>query len=472
MQSINTDLCIIGAGSGGLSVAAAASQMGLNVVLIEKGKMGGDCLNYGCVPSKSILAAARVANTMRHADQFGIASVEQQVDYVKLRDHVRGVIAAIAPHDSVERFEGLGVTVLLGAARFVGKNEVQVNDTVIKAKRIVIATGGRAAVPPIPGLDNTPYFTNETIFDLAEKPEHLIVIGGGPIGCELAQAHALLGVKVTILEGVKILPKDDDECVAVVRQQLENDGITIKEGIKVATVSGSEKNITVTIEEDGQEQQISGSHLLLATGRRPNIEGLDCEKAGVQTDKLGVLVDARLRSSNKKIYAIGDVARTFQFTHTAGYHAGIVIRNALFRQPAKVDYRAMPWVTYTEPEMAHVGMNEMIAGESGIQYKVLKMPVSEIDRNQAEHETRGLIKVLVTPKGKVLGATIVGAAAGELILPWCLAIQNKLKIAQLASVVVPYPTRNDITKRVAGSFFTETLYSPKVRKIVRFLAKF
>lgn len=383
METTTADLCIIGAGSGGLSVAAAASQMGLNVVLVEKGKMGGDCSNYGCVPSKSLLAVGKHADAMRHADVFGMTSVNPEVDYVKLRDYIRGVIDTIAPNDSVERFEGLGVNVILGAAHFVGKNEVEANEKRVKAKRFVIAAGARAAVPPIPGLDNTPYFTNETIFDLAEKPKHLIVVGGGPIGCELAQAYALFGAKVTILEGIKLLPRDDLECVEVIRQRLKRNGIDIFEGIKVTNIVGSDKTITVTIEEDGQEKSIHGSYLLMATGRCPNIDELDCEKAGVETDKLGVIVDGRLRSSNKKIYAIGDVARTFQFTHAAGYHAEIVIRNALFRQPAKVNYKAMPWVTYTEPEMAHVGMNEMIAEDSGFKYKVLKMNMSEIDRNQA-----------------------------------------------------------------------------------------
>ena len=293
MQTIITDLCVIGAGSAGLSVAAGASQMGLNVVLIEKEKMGGDCLNYGCVPSKSILAAAKVADTMRHADKFGITGVSPAVDYVKLRDHIRSVIDAIAPHDSVERFESLGVTVVLGEAHFIGRNTVEVNNQCIKAKRIVIATGARATIPVIPGIEKTPHFTNKTIFDLAEKPAHLIVIGGGPIGCELAQAHALLGAKVTILEGANILPKDDPECVDRLRQRFLRDGIDVHEKIRITNVEGAEKNIMVTVEQAEEKKQIQGSHLLLATGRRANIENLDCEKAGVATDSLGIIVDTR-----------------------------------------------------------------------------------------------------------------------------------------------------------------------------------
>ncbi len=469
---LKVDLCVIGAGSAGLSVAAAASQMGLKVVLIEKAKMGGDCLNYGCVPSKSLLAAAKCANTMRHSDVFGISKVEPQVDYLKLRDHIRGVIEKIAPHDSVERFTGLGVTVILGAARFVNRRTIDVGGERVVAKRFVIATGASPATPPIPGLAETPFLTNETIFDLAEKPEHLIVIGGGPIGCELAQAHLLLGAKVTVLELFNILPKDDAECADIIRQKMLSQGLQLFERIKVDSVKKTSSGVAVDINIDGNKQTIEGSHLLVSAGRKLNIDGLDLEKAGVKFSDRGIAVDARLRTSNKKIFAIGDVIGSFQFTHIASYHAGIVIRNALFHLPAKVDYKSLPWVTYTEPEMAHVGLNEVMAKDKGVQYKILKMDVSEIDRNQAEHQTDGLIKVLVTPKGKILGATIVGAEAGELILPWCLAIQNNLKISAMASVIVPYPTRNDISKRVAGSFFTKTLYSPKMKRIIRFLANF
>ena len=472
MKTITVDLCILGAGSGGLSVASAASQMGLNVALIEKNKMGGDCLNYGCVPSKSILAAAKCAKIIRDTEPFGIENTEPKVDYTKLRDHIRGVIETIAPHDSVERFTGLGVTVLLGPACFVERNVVEVNDQRIKAKRFVIATGSRASIPPIPGLDQVPYLTNETIFDLSEKPEHLIVIGGGPIGCELAQAHCLLGTKVTLLEVFNILPKDDSECVDVIRQHLLSDGMNLYEKVKVDRIEKTSTGIAVSIVRDGKKETIEGSHLLIATGRKPNVNDLGLEKAGVKYTERGILVDSRLRTSNKRIFAVGDVAGGFQFTHIAGYHAGIVIRNALFHLPAKVDYKAVPWVTYTKPEMAHVGLNEAMAKDKGIRYQILTTPFSDIDRSQAERQTKGLIKVLVSPKGVILGTTIVGAEAGELILPWVLAIQNNLKIGAMAGVIVPYPTRNDISKRVAGSFYTKTLYSPKVQRIVRFLAKF
>ncbi len=472
METLEVDLCIIGAGSGGLSVAASASQMGLKVALIEKDKMGGDCLNYGCVPSKSLLAAAKKAHTLRHIEKFGIANVEPQVNYFAVKEHVHRVIANIAPHDSADRFVGLGVIVIRATARFISRNEVSADDRIIKAKRFVIAAGSQPAIPPIPGLENISYFTNETIFDLDQKPDKLIVIGGGPIGCELAQAHRLLGAEVTVLEMFKIMPKDDPELVAIVREQLIKDGIVIHEDAKIVEATKKDSGIEVTFTKNDQQQTVSGSHLLIATGRKVNVEGLDLEKAGIDYTSRGIKVDARLRTSNKRIYAIGDIAGSYQFTHAASYHAGVVIRNALFHLPAKVNYSAMPWVTYTLPELAHVGQNEQQAREQGLNFRVIKQPFSEVDRSQAEADIVGMIKVIATPKGQILGVSIVGSEAGELIVPWILAIQKKLKLSAMAGLIVPYPTRSDISKQVAGKFFTKTLYSTKMRRLVRFLSQF
>ncbi len=358
MQNIKIDLCIIGAGSGGLSVAAGAVQMGASVVLIESGKMGGDCLNYGCVPSKAIIAAARKANAFRTADAFGIENTSPNVDYAKIASHIKKVIATIAPNDSVERFTKLGVNVIQGEGYFIDPKTVQVGEQQIQARRFVISTGSSAAIPPIPGLEDTPFYTNENIFDLSEQPEHLVIIGGGPIGCELAQAHLLLGTKVTLLEGFSIMPKDDQDAVKVVKENFLTQGLNLFEGIKVENCAVENKKIQVTIDNKGTKQVIEGSHLLIAAGRKPNLEDLQLEKANISYHPRGINVDARLRSSNKKVFAIGDAAGSFQFTHAAGYHAGIVIRNALFHLPAKVSYKAMPWVTYTTPELAHVGLNE------------------------------------------------------------------------------------------------------------------
>jgi len=471
-ELIQTDICVIGAGSGGLSVAAGAAQMGAKTVLIEKGKMGGDCLNYGCVPSKALIAAGHAANTTRHAGKFGVNGHEPEVNFAAVNDHVHSVIAAIAPHDSVERFEGLGVNVIQGAARFTGPREVEVNGTRIRAKRFVVATGSSAAHPPIPGLKDVPYFTNETIFDLRDRPEHLIVIGGGPIGSELAQAHRRLGSKVTLVEMFKILGKDDPEVTGIVRERLAEEGIEMLEGVKISGVAQAGNGISVTIDADGETTTLTGSHLLVAAGRRPNVDGLDLEKAGIEFSPKGIKVDDRLRTTNKRVFAIGDVAGGYQFTHMAGYHAGIVIRNALFRLPAKVNYDAVPWVTYTDPEIAHVGMTEADARTRyGETIKVLRWSFDENDRAQAERETDGLIKVVVAKGGRILGVSIAGPHAGELLMPWVLAISQKLKIGAMASFIAPYPTLGEVSKRVAGSYFTPALFGARTRKLVGLLQR-
>jgi len=471
--TIETDICVIGGGSGGLSVAAGASQMGARTVLIEKGRMGGDCLNFGCVPSKALIAAGHAAHTLRRSSRFGIRAGEPAIDFQGVHDHVQGVIQAIAPNDSVERFTGLGVTVLQAAARFTGPNELDADGTRVRAKYFVVATGSSAGVPPIPGLDTVPYLINETVFDLTEGPAHLIVIGGGPIGCELAQAHRRLGAKVTVLEMFSILGKDDPEVTDVAKRRLCQEGIALREGIKVKRVGPDDAGVAVEIEQDGKTERITGSHLLIAAGRSANVDGLNLEAAGVTYSKKGIEVDARLRSSNKRIYAIGDVAGGLQFTHVANYHAGIVIRNILFWLPSKVDYRAVPWVTYTDPEIAHVGQTEAQARQAlGKDIRVLRFAVHENDRAQAERETDGLIKVVTDKRGRVLGTSIAAARAGELLLPWVVAVDQKQKISKLASLVAPYPTLSEISKRVAGSYYIPSLFSEKTRKIVRFLMKF
>ncbi len=469
---LDVDICVIGAGSGGLSVAAGAAQMGASTVLIEKHKMGGDCLNTGCVPSKALLAAGHAAESIRGAARFGVDAALQGIDAARVFGHVHGTIAAIAPMDSVERFEGLGVKVIEAAGRFTGPREVEAAGRRIRARRFVVATGSRAFVPPVPGIEDVAYVTNETVFDQQTLPEHLIVLGGGPIGIELAQAHRHLGARVTVLEMFTIMPKDDPELVDVVRQRLRADGIDIHEGARVQRVEKTAQGLNVVAECDGREHVFSGDRLLVAAGRRPNVDGIGLEDAGVEFSPKGISVDARLRTTNKKIFAVGDVAGGFQFTHVAGYHAGVVIKNALFRLPAKVDYTAVPWVTYTAPELAQVGLTEAQALEHGQDVRILRWPFHENDRAQAEAQTGGMVKVVVTPKGRVLGCGIVGAHAGELIHTWALAMTAKLKIGTLAQMIAPYPTLGEASKRAAGSFYTPSLFSERTRKIVRFLAKF
>jgi pyruvate/2-oxoglutarate dehydrogenase complex dihydrolipoamide dehydrogenase (E3) component len=471
VQQLKVDLCVIGAGSGGLSVAAGASQMGASTVLIEKGRMGGDCLNYGCVPSKSLLAAGHAADGARRAGRFGVECGSPAVDGARVHDHVHGVIAAIAPMDSVERFEGLGVKVIQAPARFTGPAEVEAGGYAVRARRFVVATGSTPAVPPIPGLEDVPFVTNETIFDKTAVPRHLVIIGGGPIGMEMAQAHRHLGARVSVLEAVGILPKDDPELVALLRERLEDEGIDIREQARVVRVERTAEGVAVFTEGNGREERVEGSDLLVAVGRKPTVEGLGLEAAGVAYSAKGIAVDARLRTTNKRIFAVGDVAGSFQFTHVASYHAGIVIRNALFRLPAKVDYRALPWVTYTAPELAHVGLTEEQARARHNGIRVLRWPFAENDRAQAEREVDGLAKV-VTKGTRVVGASILGASAGDLIQTWVLAISQGLKIGAVAGMIAPYPTLGEVNKRAAGSYYTPTLFGERTKRIVRFLARF
>ncbi len=466
------DICVIGAGSAGLVVAAGASQMGAEIVLIEKGKMGGDCLNYGCVPSKALLAAGRAAVKGSHTARLGVDYAPPGIDFGRVQAHVKSVIEGIAPVDSVERFEGLGVRVLKETARFASGDEVIAGPHRIRARRFVIATGSGPLVPPIPGLDQVPYQTNETIFDLTERPRRLIVIGGGAIGCELGQAFRRLGAEVAILEMAGILPRDEPEAVALLRQELRRDGIELYEGSQVTRVEAGGPGVIVHFERDGEPGQVAGDTLLLAAGRRPGVAELNLEAAGVAYDRKGVTVDARLRSSNRKIFAIGDVAGGLQFTHVAGYHAGVALKNILFRLPAKASDAAIPWVTYTAPEVAQVGLTEAQARERYGRLQILRWPFAENDRAQAERSTTGLIKAVTTKRGKVLGCSIVGKHAGELILPWVLAISQGLKIGALAQAVAPYPTYSEVSKRAAGSFYTPSLFSERTRRVVRFLRLF
>lgn len=476
-QSIKTGICVIGAGSGGLSVAYAASQMGVDTVLVERGKMGGDCLNYGCVPSKSLIAAGHAADTVRRARQFGVNGHEPPVEFSEVHEHVHGVIAAIAPNDSVERFTGLGVRVIEAPGRFTGPRSLQAGDIEVTARRFVIATGSSAAVPPIPGLKDVPYLTNESVFELRERPEHLIVVGGGPIGMELAQAHRRLGSRVTVLEQASILPKDDPELVAVIRRNAEADGVDLRENTRVVSVEQRGNGIAALIEpvagEGGEPTRIEGSDLLVAAGRQANVSGLDLEAAGIAYSPKGITVDERLRTSNRTVFAIGDVAGSYQFTHAANYHAGIVIKNALFRFPAKVNYDALPWVTFTDPELAQVGLTEAQArAVYGDAIRVLRWSFHENDRAQAERRTDGQVKIITRRNGRIIGAGIAGPSAGELIQVWVLAIAQKLKIGALATMIAPYPTLGEVNKRAAGSFFTPTVFGDRTKRLVRFLARF
>ncbi len=452
MNRVTCDICVIGAGSGGLSVAAGAVRMGASVVLIEAGEMGGDCLNFGCVPSKALL----------HAGAAGM-------DFAAAMEHVRATIAAIEPHDSQERFEGLGCTVIRARAAFTDPKTVRAGETEVRARRFVIATGSGPAVPPIPGLDVVPYLTNETLWSLTQAPGHLIVLGGGPIGVEMALAHRRLGSDVTVVEMASILLRDDPEAVEVVRMRLLDEGITLAENHKVEKVYGEAGRIVV----EAGGRRFEGTHLLVATGRRPSVDGLGLDAAGIDHTPRGITVDAGLRTSNRRVYAIGDVTGGAQFTHVAGYQAGVVVRSALFGMPAKARADHVPWVTYTDPELAQVGLTEAEARERhGDAVEVVRFDLAGIDRAVASGQGTGFIKVMVRG-GRPVGATIVGANAGEHIAVWALALSKRLKMSDIAGMIAPYPTMADMHKRVAGAYFSPRLFeNAKIKHIVRLVQRF
>ena len=473
VEVLTPDICVIGAGSGGLSVAAGAAAFGVPVVLIEKGKMGGECLHTGCVPSKSLIAAARHAHAIAGAKAFGLSLRDFAVDFAGVHKHVHDVIAAIEPNDSKARFTGLGVRVIEGAARFQDGDTVVVgDDIVVKARRFVIATGSSPALPPIPGLRETPHLTNETVFELTERPEHLIVIGAGPVGLELAQAFRRLGSAVTVLEAGQPLAREDPECAQVVLDALAQEGIELRTSTAVARMQAVNGRVNVVVRAQGGEESIAGTHLLLATGRRANTEGLGLDEAGIRQDRAGIVVNKGLKTTNRRVYAIGDVAGGAQFTHLANHQAGLVIRNALFRLPVRINEHIVPRVTFTDPELAHVGLTEAEARDLRIAFRVLRWPFHENDRAQAERATDGHIKVITTRNGRILGATIVGAGAGELIVPWTLGVTRKLNIRAFAGMIVPYPTLAEVGKRAAMTYFTPVLTSRFVQRMILLLRRF
>jgi pyruvate/2-oxoglutarate dehydrogenase complex dihydrolipoamide dehydrogenase (E3) component len=469
MSELKADLLVIGAGSGGLSVAAGAVQMGASVIMLEGHKMGGDCLNFGCVPSKALIASGKAAYAQAHASEFGVANAKPKVDYAAAKDHVADVIATIAPVDSQERFEELGVQVIREYGSFISPTQVQAGGHVITARRIIISTGSSPFVPPVPGLENVPYETNETLFDLRVKPKHLLIVGGGPIGMEMAQAHVRLGCKVTVIEGMKVFGQDDPETAAIVIEQLKSEGVVIAEGAMAEEIRGKAGAIEV-VAKGGRV--FKGSHLLMAVGRKPNIDRLNLEAAGIETTRRGIKVNASLKTTNSRVYAIGDVAGGLQFTHMAAYHAGLIIRSALFGLPAKMSNAHIPWATYTDPELAQVGLTEAQArAEHGGNLEVVRFHYNHNDRAIAERKTTGLIKAMVV-RGRPVGVSIGGTQAGELINLWALVLANKMKMKHVAAMVAPYPTIGEINKRVAGAYFSPRLFeSSKVKKVVGFVQR-
>ena len=473
MRELKPDICVIGAGSAGLSVAAGAAQLGAETVLIEASEMGGDCLNYGCVPSKALLAAAHAAVRHRDAAAFGVASGPPSIDRARVAAHVKDVIASIAPIDSVARFEGLGVTVIKCWAKFIDRDTLEAGEFRIRARRFVLAVGSSAFVPPIPGLDQVPFLTNETVFDQIGVIRDLIVLGGGPIGVELAQACARLGVQVKLVEMAKLLPRDDVEAVELVRASLLRDGVALHEGAAATEVQKSGDRIRLACRDvKGETSWLEAGHLLVAVGRKPRVDKMGLDAAGIAADGKGIKVDAGLRTGNRRVYAIGDCTGGPAFTHVAGAQAGLVIRSALFRLPVRFDTRALPWVTYADPELAQIGFTEAAARRAQGEVVVTRLPFTENDRARTERVTDGFIKVMSDRKGGILGVTIVGAQAGELLAPWALAMAKGLKLSALAGLMLPYPTLGELSKRAAGQFYAPKLFSPWVRRLVACLRRF
>ena len=472
-EVLKPDLCVIGAGSGGLSVAAAAAQFGVPVVLIEKGRIGGDRLNFGDVPSKALLAAGKRADAVRTASTFGIDVIEAQIDHRGVHDHVHGVIAAIAPNDSIERFTGLGVRVIQAKANFLDKYTVEAGRVLVHARRFVIATGSTPVIPSISGLDEVPYLTNETIFDVSERIQHLIVLGGGPFGLEIGQAHSMLGSHVTIFDTEGFLPNEDPEATAVLLKRLEDTQIMLYPNTRVEKVERSMQGVAVHFHKDGETVIVKGTHLLVATGRKPNVKSLSLERAGVTYTDEGIKVNEQLKTSNRRIYAIGDVIGGPQYSHLATYHAGIVVRNALFRLKPDVSAGTIPRVIYTAPELAQVGITE---AEAHARYRrrrirIYRWPYADIDRAQCDRETEGFIKVITKRDGTILGCTIVGAQAGELLQLWVMAMAKDIKIGDLISLVLPYPTLSELSKRAAYAYYQPNMTRGWMRSVIGLLRR-
>jgi pyruvate/2-oxoglutarate dehydrogenase complex dihydrolipoamide dehydrogenase (E3) component len=472
MDGYDYDIGIVGGGAAGLTVAAGAAQLGAKTLLIEKEpELGGDCLHFGCVPSKTLIRTAHVYHDMRNAAAYGLPAVDlPPVDFAKVAERIRGVIATIQHHDSVERFCGLGAKVVFGEAAFSDEHTAEVDGKRYTAKAWVLATGSSAFVPPIDGLDKTPFITNREIFSLPRLPRSMVIMGGGPIGIEMAQAFTRLGTRVQVIDmAPQILGKEDRDMADAVMERLAAEGVVFHLESAAGAVRdlGDRRQVTVK-RRDGTTAELEAETILVAIGRTANVHGMGLDGIGVDADRSGVRVDSRLRTTQKHIYAAGDANGGYQFTHAAGYEGGIVLSNAVFRLPRRVDYTYLPWCTYTDPELASIGMNEKTAQTAGIDYRVWIEEFRNNDRSLAEGQPAGKIKLLLDGSEKPIGVQILGPHAGELINEWVAALNGKVKLSTLASAVHPYPTIGEISKRVVGNYFSPKIFSEKVKKGLKF----
>jgi pyruvate/2-oxoglutarate dehydrogenase complex dihydrolipoamide dehydrogenase (E3) component len=471
-EHIAADICVIGAGPGGLAVATGAAAFGRSVVLIERNNFGGDVLHSGCIPSRALAAVANRAHAMRTASALGIDAREPEIDLRAVSAHVAGVMAGVAPNFAAERFTGLGIRVIQAAARFINKKTVVAGDYRIKARRFVIATGSAPLIPAIPGLDGVPYFTNETIFANQERLHSLIVIGGGSAGLELAQTYSRLGSRVMVLAAGKALADEDPELAGFVLERLGEEGIGIHQDTTVDSVEGGLGRVRVNVSVGGEKHVVEGSHLLIVAGRRPSTSDLGLEVAGIRYDERGIKVDGGLKTTNRRVFAIGDAAGGPSYAQVADYHADLVLRRALLHYPARVDARLIARATFTDPELAYVGLSEAEAVKRAKKIGVLRWPYRENDRAQTEGKTTGHLKVVMSRDGRILGAGIVGAQAAELLQLWSLAISKGLNIKDMSGWVAPYPTLSEINKKLGQSYFVAKATNPTLRKVIGFLARF
>ncbi|MFH1243299.1 MAG: FAD-dependent oxidoreductase [Pseudomonadota bacterium] len=472
MAPYDYDIGIIGGGAAGLTVASGAAQLGAKTLLVEKEKdLGGDCLHFGCVPSKTLIRTAQAYHTMKNSRAFGLPPMEvPPVDFAKVKERIQSVIETIQKHDSKERFCSLGAKVEFGEPTFADEHSVRLNGQSVSAKNWVIATGSSPDSPRIEGLDKTPYITNKEIFSLDRLPESMVILGAGPIATEMAQAFCRLGTKVSVVQrSGQILSKEDKDMADEIMQVLAAEGVTFHLDASVLDVKdlGNEREVRFK-DKEGKATSLRAEQILVAMGRDPNVKGLDLEGIGVEFDRKGIKVDERMRTTQRHIYAAGDVTGAFQFTHAAGYEGGIVVSNAIFHLPRKADYTFLPWCTYTDPELASIGMNEKRAKEAGIEYSVFSEAFKDNDRSLAEGERVGKIKMLVDKNEKPIGVQILGPHAGELLSEWVAVLNGKVKLSTLASAVHPYPTLGEINKRVAGAYFSPKIFSDKVRKGLKF----
>lgn len=459
-------LVVIGAGTAGLVTAAIAAALGARVALVERALMGGDCLNVGCVPSKSLLAAARGWQAARDAaERFGGPAVSGEGDFAAVMERMRRIRADISPVDGAPRFAGLGVDVFLGHARFVSDDAIDVDGARLRFRRAVVATGGRAAIPAIEGMDRVACLTNETVFSLTERPEHLAILGGGPIGCELGQAFARFGARVTIIEsGPRLLPHDDPHAAEIVANALRGDGVHLLTDARVDSAAPDGKGVILRGTHDGRSMEVRASHLLVAAGRAPNVEGLGLEAAGIEHDARGVAVDERMRTSNPRVYAIGDVASRFKFTHAADAQARMVVRNALFHGRGKAADLVIPWCTYTSPEVAHVGITADEAAQRGDGVRTITIGLDDLDRAKTDGETEGFVRVHVKAgSDTILGATIVGPHAGDVISQVTQAMTARIGLGAIGATVFPYPTLAEGLRRAADALNRDRL-TPTARR--------